>query len=214
MLIECIIGMSLDARIDWIKDTNKLQEIYYGLVMKKEYDAMICGSTTMLKASYDENNTTKYSNQTLVVIDSDGKIKNWRIIKRQAWWNSDPIVLCSKKTSEEYLSYMEKEKMKVIISGETKVDIKSAINTLEADYNISRMRIDSGGILLGKMLKEKLVNEITTIVIPQLTGGLSPKSIYVSDDLTSIDEIVDLKLKDIQAIAEDYVILSYEVKKP
>jgi hypothetical protein len=30
MKIDCIIGMSLDGRIDWIKDPATLQEIYLG----------------------------------------------------------------------------------------------------------------------------------------------------------------------------------------
>ena len=108
MKIDCIIGMSLDARIDWIKPIQESEKIYYGIVRKLKYDAMISGSTTMIKASYDEMNTTKYENQTLIVVDSEGKISNWPIIKKQAWWNDKPIVLCSEITPKHILITLKK----------------------------------------------------------------------------------------------------------
>lgn len=193
MKIDCIIGMSLDARIDWIQSIEELQEIYYGIVMKSTYDAMICGSTTMLKAHYDENNTVKYSNQTLIVIDSKGKITNWPIIKKQAWWNSKPIVLCSNATPSGYLNTLKEHQVEYIITGEDNIDLSESIKILENQYQIKTLRIDSGGILLGKMLREKLVNRITTVIVPQLTGGSSPKTIYTADDLTNSNDVVALQ---------------------
>jgi hypothetical protein len=63
MRIDCIIGMSLDARVDWIKNPQELQEIYYGIVIQSQYDGIICGSKTILDATYDKKNTEKYSHQ-------------------------------------------------------------------------------------------------------------------------------------------------------
>ena len=212
MKIDCIVGMSLDARIDWIKSIQELQEIYYGIVMKSTYDAMICGSTTMLKAQYDENNTAKYSSQTLIVIDSEGKVSNWPIIKKQAWWNDNPIVLCSNNTPKTYLKTLEEHHIKYLITGRDKIDLSESVKILENKNNIKTLRIDSGGILLGKMIREKLVNRITTVIVPQLTGGNSSKSIFTADDLTNIDDVTVLKLLSIQQIKENYVVLEYEIQ--
>lgn len=213
MQIECIIGMSLDARIDWIKNPQELQDIYYGIVMQSRYDGMICGSTTMLKASYDENTTVKYSDQQLIVVDSGGKIRNWPVIKKQAWWNETPIVLCSNTTTPEYLNQLEKEQVNYLITGKHKVDLKEAVTVLEKDYGIHRLRIDSGGRLLGQMLREKLVHAITTIIMPQMTGGMTPQSIFVAEDLESLEGVISLKLKDYQIVKDHYVVLNYELQQ-
>ena len=99
-----------------------------------------------------------------------------------------------------------------IITGKNKVDLTQSINILEKKYNIKSLRIDSGGVLLGKMIREKLVNRITTLIIPQLTGGNTPKSIFVADDLTSIEGVTMLKLNSLQKIEENYVVLEYEIQ--
>lgn len=211
MNVDCIIGMSVDGRIDWIKDPNTLQEIYYGIVMSKQYDAMICGSNTMLQAQYDESNTQKYTNQTLVVIDSKGKIGNWSIIKKQAWWNDSPIVLCSKSTPEKYIEMLHKEKINTVVTGDDQINLKEAIEILEERYNIKKLRIDSGGILLGKMLRNNLVNTITTIIMPQLTGGRTPKTIFVDEDIKSEKEIIDLKILKHDVVKENYIVVTYEI---
>ena len=213
MRIDCVIGMSLDARIDWIKNPQELQEIYYGIVMQSQYDGMICGSSTMLNATYDENNTAKSSDQQLIVIDSGGKIKNWPIIKKQAWWNDKPIVFCSEETKPDYLKQLEDENIKYIIAGEHKVELKEALSLVEKEYGIQTLRIDSGGRLLGHMLRKQLVNNITAIIIPQMTGGMTPQSIFVADDLNNIDGVISLKLKDCRTIKEKYVVINYEVQK-
>jgi 2,5-diamino-6-(ribosylamino)-4(3H)-pyrimidinone 5'-phosphate reductase len=212
MNVDCIIGMSLDGRIDWIKDTETLQETYYGLVMTKHYDAVLCGSNTMLQAQYDENNTRKYSDQTLIVVDSKGRIHNWNIIKKQAWWNDTPIVLCSKQTPQAYLDSLKKENVHYIITGTEHIEINEAIRILEETYGISSLRIDSGGVLLGKMLRNKSVNTVTAIIAPQLTGGTTPKTIFVDSDVCDEAEITNLKLVKSVVLKNDFVALSYEIK--
>lgn len=210
MDIDCIIGMSLDGRMDWIVNPEIISEIYYSYVMKRQYDAVICGSSTMLQAHYDENVEMKYSNQTLVVVDSQGKIDNWEIIKKQAYWNEHPIVLCSENTLGDYLKYVKKCGITAIIQGKKKVDLIKSINTL-SDYGINSMRVDSGGILLGQLIRCNIVKQIQVIISPQLTGGLTPKSIFVADDLSNDKGVKKLKLHNNTIIKDNYVLLEYEI---
>jgi 2,5-diamino-6-(ribosylamino)-4(3H)-pyrimidinone 5'-phosphate reductase len=180
--------------------------------MAKHYDAVLCGSNTMLQAQYDENNTRKYSDQTLIVVDSKGRIHNWDIIKKQAWWSDTPIVLCSKQTPQAYLDSLEQENVRYIITGSEHIEIQEAVRILEETYGISHLRIDSGGVLLGKMLRNKAVNTVTAIIAPQLTGGMTPKSIFVDSDVCTENEITNLKLIKSVVLKNDFVALSYEIK--
>jgi 2,5-diamino-6-(ribosylamino)-4(3H)-pyrimidinone 5'-phosphate reductase len=165
----------------------------------------------MLNAIYDQNNEAKYSNQQLIVIDSGGKINNWSVIKKQAWWNDKPIVLCSSETSPDYLKRLEENNIKYIITGDNKIDIKEALKIVEKEYKIKTLRIDSGGRLLGQMLRKNLVNEITVLIIPQMTGGIIPNNIFIADDLKNINEVISLKLKECRTINEQYVLINYEI---
>lgn len=203
--IEC----SIDGRIDWLKPDNFL---YYKLILDWKFDAMISGSNTMLIAEMSlEKNIEKKDNQYLIVVDSNGKIKNWDIIKNQAWWNNTPIALCSKSTPHEYLLLLEKNKINYLIAGEEKVNLKFALEELNKIYNINTIRIDSGGILGGILLRQNLVDEISIIYAPQLTGGKSPKTIYVAEDLKSFNEIIDLKIIKTETLENNYIWHRYKI---
>jgi len=205
------IGCSVDGRIDWIKPDNFL---YYRLIRDWKMDAMISGSTTMLEAEMSrEKNIEKIDTQYLVVVDSKGKISNWDIIKKQAWWNDTPIVLCSETTPKEYITRLKQKNIHPLVHGKTKVDLKSALRELKTRFKVNVLRIDSGGILAGVLLRLNLVDEISILISPQLTGGTSNKTIYAAPDLTSFDGVIELKLMKCEVMENNYVWLKYVAVK-
>jgi 2,5-diamino-6-(ribosylamino)-4(3H)-pyrimidinone 5'-phosphate reductase len=203
------IGCSLDGRIDWIKPDNFL---YYRLIKGIPFDAIISGSSTIKSAEMStEDNIEKLDNQYLVVVDSQGTIDNWELIRKQAWWNNNPIVLCSEKTPKKYLKYLESIKIEYLIHGIDKVDLPESLQDLYTKYNIANMRIDSGGILAGIMLRQKLVDELSVLISPQITGGTSPKTIFSAPDINSVKDVIDLKLIEVKNIEGDYVWIKYKI---
>ena len=204
------IGCSADGRTDWLEPDNFL---YYRLIINDKFDAMMSGSSTMLKAEMStEEKIKKMSDQYLVVVDSKGLVKNWDVIKRQAWWNDRPIVLCSETTPKDYLSYLDSEKIQYLIEGNDNVDLGPALERLESGFSIKTIRIDSGGILGGALLRAGLVNEISILYSPQLTGGESAKSIFRAPDAKSFEEIIDLELIKSEVVERNYVWTRYKVK--
>ncbi|MBN1797975.1 MAG: dihydrofolate reductase family protein [Spirochaetales bacterium] len=205
------IGCSVDGRIDWIKPDNFL---YYRLIRDWKMDAMISGSTTMLEAEMStENNIEKLDNQYLVVVDSKGRINNWDLIKKQAWWNDTPIVLCSQTTPKEYIVKLKQKNIHTLVYGKTNVDLTSALKELKNRFKINVLRIDSGGILAGVLLRQNLVHEISVLISPQLTGGTSNKTIYIAPDLTTFEGVIDLKLIKCEVLENNYVWLRYATVK-
>jgi 2,5-diamino-6-(ribosylamino)-4(3H)-pyrimidinone 5'-phosphate reductase len=205
------IGSSLDGRIDWLKFDNF---VYYRIIKDWDVDGMISGSNTMLKAEMsEETDITKLSDQYLVVVDSKGRIHNWEVIKRQAYWNDHPIVLCSRTTPESYLKYLSDLQIHTLIYGEDHVDLPAALEALHEKFGINVLRMDSGGILAGVLLRQGLVDEVSVVVSPQLTGGLTPKSIFVAPDLRTFDDVIDLDLIRHEVIDQNYVHLYYRVNK-
>lgn len=177
-------------------------------------DAMISGSTTMLEAEMStENNIEKLDNQYLVVVDSKGRINNWDLIKKQAWWNDTPIVLCSQTTPKEYIVKLKQKNIHTLVYGKTNVDLTSALKELKNRFKINVLRIDSGGILAGVLLRQNLVHEISVLISPQLTGGTSNKTIYIAPDLTTFEGVIDLKLIKCEVLENNYVWLRYATVK-
>jgi 2,5-diamino-6-(ribosylamino)-4(3H)-pyrimidinone 5'-phosphate reductase len=205
------IGCSVDGRIDWIKPDNFL---YYRLIRNWKMDAMISGSTTMLKAEMStEKNIEKLDNQYLVVVDSKGKIRNWDVIKKQAWWNDTPVVLCSEATPQEYITQLKQKNIHALVHGKINVDITSALKELKNRFKINVLRIDSGGILVGVLLRQNLIDEISVLISPQFTGGTSSKTIFVAPDLTSFEGVIDLNLIKCEVLENNYVWLKYATIK-
>lgn len=203
-------GCSLDGRIDWLKSDNY---IYYRIMQNWKIDAMLSGSNTILAAEMStEAEIPKINNQYLIVVDSKGQINHWDVIKRQAYWNDSPIVLVSKSTPKTYLDLLESKKVQFLIHGETHVDLRAALEDLGQNFNIQNIRVDSGGKLIGILLRQNLVDEIHAIIQPQLTGGTSAKTIFVASDLTSFSDVIDLELIDYEIVDNHYIHLHYKVR--
>ncbi len=219
MLPRVIIfnGLSLDGRMDWGIDD---QGLYYSLVDFWKPDGMLSGSNTILAAQWQEEIpaefaemlATKEQRQLLAVVDSRGRIHNWPVIRKQPFWR-DVIVMCSKTTPPAYLDELHTQRVEVIQAGDNQVDLRRALEELNARYGVSVVRVDSGGILNGALLRAGLVDEVSVIFSPALVGGLSPRSLFVAPDLNSAEGIIPLKLLQMEKLHDDFVWLRYAVVK-
>ncbi|MFN2237329.1 MAG: dihydrofolate reductase family protein [Anaerolineales bacterium] len=211
--------MSLDGRFDWMADD---QGLYYETIDRFQVDAMLSGSYTMLEAQNNMGNNTfkkEYmpaakdfsdERQLLVVVDSRGRIKDWSVLRNQPYWR-DVVVLCSKATPRDHLEGLRAQNVETIIAGDYHVDLYKCLVALRAEYGVSRLRVDSGGILNGVLLRSGLVNEVVIILNPCLTGGKSARTFYVADDLVSRNGIIPLELKKVEELRDGYIWLQYEV---
>jgi 2,5-diamino-6-(ribosylamino)-4(3H)-pyrimidinone 5'-phosphate reductase len=205
------ISCSLDGRIDFQKPDDFL---YYRVIADMEFDAILSGSRTIKSAEMPTaEGIEKALNQTLIVVDGKGVIDNWEVIRRQAWWNSDPIVLSTHSAPLKYFEYLEKCGIRYIKTGVENVRLRDSLEELHDTYHIETIRIDSGGVLAGAMLRQGLVNEISIIVKPQLNGGVSPRTIFVAKDLERVEEVVDLELIGNQVVDGKYLWLRYLVAR-
>jgi 2,5-diamino-6-(ribosylamino)-4(3H)-pyrimidinone 5'-phosphate reductase len=213
------IGMSVDGRIDWNVGDEGL---YYELAARFNADAMLTGSRTML-AAYAAQDTLQEDDEAteppelhplhvplLVVVDSRGQIRSWPRIKKEPYWRT-AMALCSRTTPRDYLDYLQKHHVEYIVTGEDRVDLRAALEELNARYGVKVVRIDSGGTLNGALLRAGLVNEVSVLVGHCLVGGTTPRSIFVAPDLTSAEGIIRLKLIHMEAVRGDTLWLRYEV---
>lgn len=208
--------VSVDGRMDWMQDDAFL---YYQLIGDWEVDAMLSGSTTMLAAYPNPDSEADRAApppekaaglQRMVVVDSKGQLRCWRQIQQSAWWGPC-TVLCSAATPQAYLDQVAALGVDTIVVGEDHVDLAAALEILHARYGIEVLRVDSGGVLCGALLRAGLVDELSLLLNPSLVGGRSPRSFYVAPDLPSAEGLLPLRLDHVETVAENFVWLRYTI---
>ncbi len=161
---------------------------YYGLASVWKEDATLAGSETILAGEKEapperpEDQRPwavdpKDERALLVVPDSRGRIRFWHYLRKSGYWR-DVVVLCSRSTPASYLEYLRERRIACIVAGERKVDLRAALETLRSDFGVRTVRVDSGGILNGLLLRQGLVSEVSLLLHPELAGGERPKTFF------------------------------------
>jgi len=212
------MGVSVDGRYDW---TVTPETPYYEIVQLLEADADLSGSRTMLTAYLPEDPKTAFpgvyeqwaklpTRPLLVVVDSAGQIRNWDVIRKQPWWRA-AVALCSHTTPQSYRDDLERQGVDTIVAGDQHVDLRAALQELHARHQVKVLRVDSGGVLNGVLLRAGLVDEVSVVISPELVGGTTARSMFVAPDLTSASGVIPLKLLHVANVKKDFVWLRYEV---
>ncbi len=215
-------SVSLDGRIDFYSGRVDMGT-YYTLAAGWNADTILCGSNTMLSASPPEKMPDPavfekpemyhpLAVPLLVAVDSKGRIRNWNHIRSGPFFH-DVVVLCSKTTPEDYLEYLDRIGIDCIITGKDHIDPRESLETLNGRFGVKRIRVDSGGILTGVLLRAGLVDEFSVLLDPCLVGGTTPASIFNARDLSSAEGIIRLKLIHIEQLKDDIVWLKYDIVK-
>jgi 2,5-diamino-6-(ribosylamino)-4(3H)-pyrimidinone 5'-phosphate reductase len=224
MLPKVIIynAVSLDGRITGF---NADTELYYDLASEWNVDAVLMGSNTLLtgfdteagefreEGEYQVQDVVKNDERPLLVVpDSDGKIRIWKEINEMPFIR-DVLVLCSRSTPQEYLDFLDKSNIKYMIIGYDKVNLGAALEELNIQFGVKSLRVDSGGVLNGVLLKDDLVDEICLLIHPVMVGGIISNSIYTDPDLSVNSGVLDLKLLKMEKLKNEIIFLHYRIMK-
>lgn len=213
-------AVSVDGRMDWF-EPNLGQ--YYQLATSWKEDATLVGSDTLLTAPEDippegedalraPERKAVDTRPLLVVPDSRGRIRTWHYWRTLPYWR-DGLALVSRSTPRDYLEYLQTRCIEYLVTGDDQVDLRAALEMLHERYGVKVVRVDSGGILNGVLLRAGLVDEVSVLVSPALVGGASPRSLFRAPDLTSPKGVLPLKLIHVEKLDGDSVWLRYEVAK-
>ncbi len=215
-------AVSLDGRITGF---NADVELYYELAAQLGVDAVLMGSSTVLKGfDVKPAETIQESKEVykpreknsedkrplLVVPDSRGQIRIWGELLKMPYIR-DVLVLCSRSTPIEYLNFLEERYIDYLVVGYQKVDLEIALDELNTKFGVKKIRIDSGGILNGVLLREGLVDEVHLLIHPELVGGTTDNSIFQAPDLNDENVPIKLYLDSMEKIKDDIIYLKYKI---
>lgn len=211
-------AVSVDGRTDWIKPDL---ELFYGLCELFTEDATLVGSATLLDAptSIDDSSDeiaepgeNSGRRPLLVAVDSMGRLNNWPLWQRSSYW-SGCVSLASNATPHEHIEKLRALGVEVVVAGADKVDLGQALELLAERFGVRRIRVDSGGVLNGVLLREGLVDEVSLLIQPCLVGGSSPRSLFRAPDLQHIAGLLELELVHVQSLDRGHVWLRYSVRR-
>jgi riboflavin biosynthesis pyrimidine reductase len=111
-----------------------------------------------------------------VVLDPHGKI---------AWGRADiggdPIVaVVTTRVSDAHLAGLRGEGVSYIFAGDTALDLRLALETLNRDLGIKRLLLEGGGGANGSFLRAGLVDELSLILCPTVDGAQGAPSVFDS----------------------------------
>jgi 2,5-diamino-6-(ribosylamino)-4(3H)-pyrimidinone 5'-phosphate reductase len=214
--------MSVDGRITGFdSDMGR----YYGLAARWEADAMLSGSNTLLDAYGPEESLEEDGSAfepprrdpddrrlLLVVVDSRGRLRSWSRLRKEPYWR-DVIALCSRATAQSHLDYLRARHVETIVTGAEQVDLRAALEELNARHGVEVVRVDSGGTLNGALLRAGLVNEVSVLINPCLVGGATPLTIFQAPGPPRPEDVIPLKLIHFEQVADGALWLRYEVAR-
>ena len=183
------IATSLDGRITRFPADL---ELYYALAATWNPDAILFGSETVLTAvrenpalevppgheeMFRPPEGEKDPRPLLVIADSRGRVRCWDAIRRWPYMR-DLLAFCSCATPEEYLSYLEEQKVAAIVAGNDRIDMREALEMLNRQYGVETVRVDSGGTLNSVLLAAGVVDEVSVLIHPFLAGGRADPTMF------------------------------------
>lgn len=101
----------------------------------------------------------------LAVVDSRGRVTEWEGLRNAGYW-TDVVALRSLATPPRPGDRSVEE----LVVGSHHVDLRAALEALGERYGAGVVRVDSGGALLGALLTDGLVDEVSLLVHPSWTS--------------------------------------------
>ena len=94
-----------------------------------------------------------------------------------------------------------------------KLDLPAMLCKLK-EYGCERLTVQSGGMMNGLFLREKLFDYVDFVIAPILVGGKDTPTLIDGVELTDASQLCDLgvlQLQNVQALKDSYVRLQYKV---
>ena len=217
---------SIDGRTDhFAGDIGQ----FYEVAARIPHDAVLSGSATFAAAAVAEgvdlgqedptpahrpSRTTRESDgrPLLVLVDGGGRLTRFAWLSTAPFWR-EVVVACSGVTPASHLERLDRLGVRRLTVGEDRVDLAGLLDRLASEEGIERVRVDSGGILNGALLRVGLVDEVSLMIGPYAVGGRTPASLFVADDLVG-RAVTAFRLAAVERLAGDIVWLRYAVVAP
>lgn len=214
--VICHMLQSIDGKIAGgffrEKQTLELAKIYSDISKDYNGDAIIYGTTTaqeMFSSSKTEpvlnqNPIQKIDyiykndkNKWIVVIDPQGQISfDQSVYQNTRLKDKNLIVILTENISSQYLETLKSLNISYLFTGKDEIDLRLALEKLYDLFSIKKLLLQGGGITNTYFIKEDLIDELSLVVSPIVSGEEKQPNIF-KDCHEYIGQTFDLKQSDL-----------------
>lgn len=214
--VICHMLQSIDGKIAGgffrEKQTLELAKIYSDISKDYNGDAIIYGTTTA-QEMFLSSKTTPVLNQNpiqkidyiykndknkwIVVIDPQGQISfDQSVYQNPRLKDKNLIVILTENISSQYLETLKSLNISYLFTGKDEIDLRLALEKLYDLFSIKKLLLQGGGITNTYFIKEDLIDELSLVVSPVVSGEEKQPNIF-EDCHEYIGQTFDLKQSDL-----------------
>lgn len=214
--VICHMLQSIDGKIAGgffrEKQTLELAKIYSDISKDYNGDAIIYGTTTA-QEMFSSSKTVPVLNQKpiqkidyiykndknkwIVVIDPQGQISfDQFVYQNPRLKDKNLIVILTENISNQYLETLKSLNISYLFTGKEEIDLKLALEKLYDLFSIKKLLLQGGGITNTYFIKEDLIDELSLVVSPVVSGEEKQPNIF-KDCHEYIGQTFDLKQSDL-----------------
>ena len=214
--VICHMLQSIDGKIAGgffrEKQTLELAKIYSDISKDYNGDAIIYGTTTA-QEMFLSSKTAAVLNQNpiqiidyiykndknkwIVVIDPQGQISfDQSVYQNPRLKDKNLIVILTENISSQYLETLKLLNISYLFTGKDEIDLRLALEKLYDLFSIKKLLLQGGGITNTYFIKEDLIDELSLVVSPVVSGEEKQPNIF-KDCHEYIGQTFDLKQSDL-----------------
>jgi len=218
-LVRVKMAMSLDGKTamasgesQWITGSEARQDVQR---LRAQADAILTGSGTVLDDNPSMNvrlspadlgiDIDEIKQPLRVVLDTDLKIES--SAKMLSLSGETLIYSCS--NDESQIATLNEAGAEVKVIAANKINLANVLEDL-ASREINEVHVEAGATLCGALLAEKCVDEIVVYMAPAILGG-NAKSLFNLPQLQTMQDKINLEIKDIRAVGKDWRITAIPI---
>jgi len=189
----------------WITGPDARMDVHQ---YRHKHDAILVGVGTVLAddPSLDTRLPNGGKNPVRIILDSHFRTpSNSKVLtdgKAPTW-----IVTGSNPDMEKVAALEGKEGIRVLTLPMVKVEV-NALLALLGEEGITSLFVEGGATVNGSFLKEKAIQQVITYIAPKLIGGKVAPTLIGGEGFATMDEVVELEIKEVIRIGTDLKIVS------
>ncbi|OGX17100.1 MAG: riboflavin biosynthesis protein RibD [Omnitrophica WOR_2 bacterium RBG_13_44_8b] len=177
--------------------------------MRADYDAIMVGVNTVLRDNPKLNVWFSHKQPVKVVVDSQLSTPADSVIFQG---NSKVIIvtLASRPGQETENRKILAQKAEIVEVKEKagQINLKDMMKKL-ARQEITNILVEGGGMLIGSLFDEKLVDKIIFFISPKIIGGKEAISSVMGKGISRVDEAIKLRDVQLRHFGEDFLVEAY-----
>ena len=122
------------------------------------------------------------------------------------------VILVTRQVSEEYLNHLRSVGVSYLVCGSKTIDLAVALVKLRRLLGIRKLMLEGGGTFNGAMLKARLVDEVSQVIVPCIDGGAGVTGIFDIDSARSTKIAARLRLVKHRMLPGGVCWLRYKVR--